>query len=141
MDTVFECSGDPACLDQAIAVLAPGGTLVLVGIPSDDRVSLDIHPMRRKELRLLNVRRQCGCVAPVIEMMRTGRIDPRPLLTHRFSLSQIADAFELVAGYRDGVVKAVVDLSVEAIFDHWRRRFAGRKFSSSVPLIREDRNR
>ena len=50
VDAVIECSGDPACLDQAVAVLAPGGALVLVAIPSADRVSLDIHTMRRKEL-------------------------------------------------------------------------------------------
>jgi L-iditol 2-dehydrogenase len=111
VDVAFECSGDPACLDQAVAALKPGGTLVLAGIPSSDRVSFDIHAMRRKELRLVNVRRQCDCVGPVIEMIGTGRIDARPLLTHRFPLARIAEAFELVAGYGDGVVKAVIDLS------------------------------
>ena len=30
---------------------------------------------------------------------------------------------------------------IAAMFDRWQRRFAGRKFSSSVRLIREDRNR
>ncbi len=110
VDAAFECSGDPACLDQAAAVLAPGGTLALAGIPSSDRVSFDVHAMRRKELRLVNVRRQCGCVGPVIEMIRAGRVDARPLLTHRFPLERIGEAFELVAGYRDGVVKAVIDL-------------------------------
>jgi hypothetical protein len=30
---------------------------------------------------------------------------------------------------------------IAAMFDHWQKRFAGRKFSSSVRLIREDRNR
>ena len=111
VDAVFECSGDPACLGQAVAVLKPGGTLVLAGIPAVDRVSFDVHAMRRKELRLLNVRRQCGCVGPVIEMVCAGRIDPRPLLTHRFSLPRIAEAFELVASHGDGVVKAVIELS------------------------------
>jgi L-iditol 2-dehydrogenase len=110
VDVVFECSGDPACLNQAVAMLAPGGTLVLVAIPSADRVSLDPHAMRRKELKLANIRRQCGCVAPMIELIRTGRIDARPLLTHHFPLSKIADAFDLVAGYRDGVVKTMLDL-------------------------------
>ena len=70
------------------------------------------HPRRaRKELRLLNVRRQRGCVAAAIELIRSGRIDARPLLTHGFPLERIGEAFELVAGYRDGVVKAVIDLS------------------------------
>ena len=111
VDVAFECSGDPACLEQAVAVLAPGGTVAVAGIPASDRVSFDIHALRRRELRLVNVRRQCGCVGPVIEMIHAGRIDARPLLTHRFPLERIGEAFELVAGYDDGVVKAVIDLS------------------------------
>ncbi len=111
LDVVFECSGDPLCVDEGQKLLAPGGTLVLVGIPPTDRVIFDIHRMRRKELTFKNVRRQRGCVAPVIEMIAAGQIDPRPLLTHRFPLDRIAEAFDLVAGYCDGVVKAVIDLS------------------------------
>ena len=111
MDLVFECSGDPLCVDEAQKLLAPGGTLVLVGIPPTDRVIFDIHRMRRKELTFKNVRRQRGCVAPVIEMIAAGRIDPKPLLTHRFPLEKIGEAFDLVATYRDGVVKAVIEIS------------------------------
>jgi threonine dehydrogenase-like Zn-dependent dehydrogenase len=67
--------------------------------------------MRRKELTFKNVRRQRGCVAPVVEMIATGRIDPKPLLTHRFPLARIAEAFALVDTYGDGVIKALIDLS------------------------------
>jgi L-iditol 2-dehydrogenase len=111
LDVVFECSGDPLCVDEGQKLLAPGGMLVLIGIPPTDRVIFDIHRMRRKELTFKNVRRQRNCVAPVIEMIAAGQLDPRPLLTHRFPLDRIAEAFDLVAGYRDGVVKAVIDLS------------------------------
>jgi threonine dehydrogenase-like Zn-dependent dehydrogenase len=70
-----------------------------------------IHRMRRKELMFKSVRRQRGCVAPVIEMMAAGRIDPRPMLTHRFPLARIREAFDLVARYGDGVIKALVELT------------------------------
>ena len=111
LDTVFECSGDPACIDQALDLLGPGGRLVLVGIPPTVRVEFDIHRMRRKELTFINVRRQNECVAPVIERLADGRIQADAMITHRFSFEQIGDAFELVAGYRDGVVKAMLDLN------------------------------
>jgi L-iditol 2-dehydrogenase len=111
LDLVFECSGDPRCIDQAQELLAPGGMLVLVGIPPGEQVSFDIHRMRRKELTFKNVRRQRGCMAPIIQMMAEGRIDPRPMLTHRFPLEKISDAFELVAAYRDGVIKAVIEMT------------------------------
>ena len=111
LDLVFECTGDPACIDQGQRLLTPGGTLVLVGIPSTSQVQFDSHVMRRMELTFKNVRRQKGCVAPVIRMIEQGLIETGPLLTHRFPLAQIQDAFELVADYRDGVIKAIVDLS------------------------------
>jgi L-iditol 2-dehydrogenase len=111
LDLVFECSGDPACIDQAQQLLTPGGTLILVGIPPAVQASFDIHLMRTKELTFKNVRRQKGCVAPVIRLIGKGQIDLNPLLTHRFPLAQIREAFELVAGYRDGVIKAVIDVS------------------------------
>lgn len=111
LDRVFECSGDPQCIDQAQRMLTPGGTLVLVGIPHTEQVSFDIHTMRRRELTFKNVRRQKECVGPVIRMIDEGLIDPTPMLTHRFPLERITEAFELVAEYRDGVIKAVVDVS------------------------------
>ncbi len=112
LDLVFECSGDPACVEQGQSLLRPGGALMLVGIPSVDDVAFDPHRMRRFELRFQAVRRQNECVAPVIRLIAERRLDPAPLLTHRFPLREISAAFELVAGYRDGVIKAVVDVSV-----------------------------
>jgi L-iditol 2-dehydrogenase len=111
LDLVFECSGDPACIDQAQELLTPGGTLVMVGIPEDLSVRFDVHAMRVKELTFKNVRRQKGCLAPIIRLVAERQIDTRPLLTHRFSLSEVREAFELVAGYRAGVIKALIDLS------------------------------
>ncbi len=111
LDVVFECSGDPACIAQGIRLLTPGGTLVLVGIPPTTEVSFDIHTTRTKELAFRNVRRQNGCIEPVIRMIADGKIDTGPLITHDFPLSRVRDAFELVAGYGDGVIKALIDVS------------------------------
>ena len=111
LDFVLECSGDPECIDQGQQLLGPGGTLLLVGIPPEDRVSFDPHRMRRMELTMKSVRRQKDCVAPAIGLVSERRIDLRPLVTHHFPLERIHDAFELVAGYRDGVIKAILHLT------------------------------
>ncbi len=113
LDLVFECSGDPACLEQAQSLLRPGGAVMLVGIPPVDALTFDPHGMRRFELRFQAVRRQNACVVPVIDWIAQRQLDPAPLLTHRFPLSEVAAAFELVAGYRDGVIKAVIEVSGE----------------------------
>ncbi len=111
LDLVFECSGDPACLEQGQSLLRPGGGLMLVGIPPVDAVAFDPHRMRRSELRFQAVRRQNACLLPVVRLIAERRLDPSPLLTHHFPLGEISAAFELVAGYRDGVIKAAVDVS------------------------------
>ena len=111
IDVVLECSGDPACLGQALELAAPGGTLAMVGIPPVPEVSFDVDTMRHKELAIRNVRRQTGCVTRALNLLSGGSFDTSAMLTHRFALEEITEAFELVAGYRDGVIKAVIDIS------------------------------
>ncbi len=110
LDVVFECCGQQTALDQAMKLCKPMGRLVIVGIPETDQSSFPIHYARRKGLTFINVRRQNECVDPVIELIRTGRIKPDFMITHRFSLDQAAKAFELLADYRDGIIKAIVDI-------------------------------
>lgn len=110
LNVVFECSGDPRTLDSAMALLKPGGTLVIVGIPVQQRIDFDVHVMRRKELTFKNVRRQRGCVGPVLEMIADGRLNPDEMLTHRFAPAEAGQAFELVANYGDGVIKALIEM-------------------------------
>lgn len=107
-EAVIECCGEQQALDQAVDLLEPGGRLYIVGIPSVDRISFSIDMLRRKELTIHNVRRQNECLEPTLDWMEKREIDLSPMVTHRFSFEQTPEAFELVAGYRDGVVKAMV---------------------------------
>lgn len=109
LDVVFECCGEQAALDQGIALLKPGGRLVVVGIPRTERVSFQVDVARRREVSVINVRRQAHCVQPTLDMMNSGRLDGDFMLTHRFPFARTAEAFDLVAGLRDGVIKAMIE--------------------------------
>ena len=111
MDVVFECAGKGETIDQAVRMLAPGGKLVLVGIPADDRISIDFNDLRRKELSVRCVRRQNECIAPAIEMLQRNEVQLDPLVTHHFSLMQSQQAYDMAADYRDGVIKAMIHLA------------------------------
>lgn len=108
LDAVFECCGDPAALDQAVDLLKPGGSLLIIGIPAEERVSFDIHQLRRKEIAIHNVRRQRYCFPEAIELIKRKTVDVRFMATHTFDLAEAPRAFELAADYRDGVIKAVI---------------------------------
>jgi L-iditol 2-dehydrogenase len=108
LDSVYECCGDPSAFSQAVDLLKLGGRLLIIGIPAGDRISFDIHSLRRKELSLQNVRRQRFCIREAIDLIKNKQVDVRFMATHRFALEDARQAFELAAGYRDGVIRAIV---------------------------------
>ncbi|MHC4573641.1 MAG: alcohol dehydrogenase catalytic domain-containing protein [Planctomycetota bacterium] len=110
MDAVFECAGKQETIDQAVDLLKPGGRLMLIGIPRVERISLVIEKTRRKEIAIFNVRRQNKCTQAAIDLVARGKVIVDFMATHRFRLEQAQEAFDMVAGYRDGVVKALIEL-------------------------------
>ena len=114
VDLVFECAGKQETIDQGVALLKPGGTLLIVGIPETDQISFPIHTLRRKELTIQNVRRQNECISPALNMVASGTINVDLLVTHHFTLDETKAAFDLVSNYRDGVVKAMIHVSTNS---------------------------
>ena len=107
-DAVFECCGKQEALDQAIEILKPGGTLLIVGIPGEDRISFDISKLRREEITIQNVRRQNKSVQPVIDLISSKKLYPEFMITHRFLFERTSEAFDIVSNYKDGVIKALI---------------------------------
>ncbi len=115
LDAVFECCGKQEAVDQAIDLLKPGGKLLMVGIPDEERISMQIDLARRKEIDFQNVRRQNAAVEEALQLLESRRVDLDSLVTHRFPLERTAEAFDLVADYRDGVIKAMIDVDPGAV--------------------------
>ena len=44
----------------------------------------------------------------LMDVIASGRIDTRPLVTHRYKLEEIEEAYELFANQRDGVLKVAI---------------------------------
>jgi L-iditol 2-dehydrogenase len=111
LDAVFECCGKQEAVDQAVDLMKPGGKLMMVGIPAEDRVSMAIDVARRKEICFQNVRRQNDCVQSALDLLESRRVNLDFMVTHRFPLERAAEAFDVVAGYKDGVIKAIIELT------------------------------
>ncbi len=109
LDVVYECCGQQEAVDQAIDLLKPGGKLMIIGIPETDTWKFSVDKLRHKEITIVNVRRQNECVQPVLDLIETGQTNVSEMVTHRFSFSDTKKAFDLVAGYSDGVMKAMID--------------------------------
>jgi L-iditol 2-dehydrogenase len=110
LDVAFEASGEQDAVTNAVKILKPGGKLVLVGIPPSAEYTFNMDLMRRKELTVINVRRQNHCVEEAIDLIVSGKIDIEKMVTHHFSLEDTPVAFEIVEGYRDRAIKAMINL-------------------------------
>ena len=108
LDAVFECCGQQDALDQAIQLLKPGGKLIIVGIPDFSMFAFPVDDLRRKEITIRNVRRQNGCDKEAVRLIADGSVAVDHWITHHFSFDRTKAAFDLVAGYKDGVMKAMI---------------------------------
>ena len=84
---------------------------MLIGIPpSMKNWSLNVDLSRRKEICIQNVRRQNHCVRTALDMIGDRHLDVSKMVTHRFKFKDTKKAFDLVSGYKDGVVKAMIEI-------------------------------
>lgn len=111
LDIVYECCGKQDAINQAVTLLKPGGKLMLIGIPEEDEIAIPIAEVRRKEICIQNVRRQNESIHDTLDILNSGKYNVGRWATHRFKLSESKKAFDLVAGYKDGVIKAMIDIS------------------------------
>jgi L-iditol 2-dehydrogenase len=94
VDIAFEAAGEDAALADAIDAVAPGGRVVVVGIPDGDRTSFVASAARRKELTLLLCRRMRPEDLPrAIRLVGAGDVALAPLVGERHSLGDWEDAF------------------------------------------------
>jgi L-iditol 2-dehydrogenase len=111
VDVAFEAAGAAATPQQAAAVARIGGKVIVAGIPSDDTMVMNASTIRHRGLTIKIVRRMKHTYPRAIRLVQTGMVDVKPLATHLLPLERIDEAFQLVAGYRDGVLRAVVQIS------------------------------
>jgi len=111
VDVAIEALGTQGTFESALRVLRPGGTLSSLGVYSgdlvipadafaaglgDNKIVTSLCPGGKDRMRRL------------MSVIQSDRVDLRGLVTHRFKLDQIEDAYELFANQRDGVLKVAI---------------------------------
>jgi len=110
-DVAIEALGTQQTFESALRCLRPGGTLSSLGVYSgklqvpydafaaglgDHRIVTTLCPGGKERMRRL------------LEVVRHGRVDLTPLLTHSFPLARIREAYDLFGERRDGVLKVAI---------------------------------
>jgi L-iditol 2-dehydrogenase len=110
VDVAIEAAWGADSVGQACELTRLGGCVVLVGIPSDDRLTLKHSTARRKGLTILLCRRMKHVYPRAIDLTQRGVVNLSGLVSHRFPLARAAEAFALNAAYRGQVVKTIIDV-------------------------------
>ena len=94
-DVLFECSGVAAALVAAIPAMRPKGIVVQLGLGGE--MTLPVQAMTTKELSMKGSFRFHAEFPLAVDMMRAGRLNVVPLVTHEIQLAKALDAFALAS--------------------------------------------
>lgn len=110
VDVVFEVAGEADSYQLAATLAKPGGTVVIVGIPTyQEYIPIQAITARRAGLTLAFVRRFNPEDFPrAVEMIAGGEVEVASLITHCFPLGEITPAFEMLHTYSDEVIKTII---------------------------------
>jgi threonine dehydrogenase-like Zn-dependent dehydrogenase len=111
VDVAIEALGRQETFEAALRVLRPGGTLSSLGVYSTDlRIPLDAFTAGLGDHKIVTTLCPGGKerMRRLMATIASGRLDARPLVTHRFTLDQIEAAYELFSNQRDGVLKVAI---------------------------------
>jgi L-gulonate 5-dehydrogenase len=104
---VVDATGVPGLIRTAFDLVAPSGTIVVVGI-SDQEVAIPVIEFTRKEVTVLGSRNNAGIFADAVELVRRHRDTVRSLVSHTFPLAEIGAALPYAAAHPGEVEKAVI---------------------------------
>ena len=111
VDVAIEALGTQATFEACLRVLRPGGTLSSLGVYSSDlRIPLDAFAAGIGDHRIITTLCPGGKerMRRLMAAVASGRADLRAFVTHRFTLDQIEDAYDLFSNQRDGVLKVAI---------------------------------
>jgi alcohol dehydrogenase len=110
VDTAIEAVGVPASFITCEDIVAPGGIIANVGVHG---VKVDLHLERLWDRNISITMRLVDTVTTpmLLKTVQSRKIDPKKLITHRFKLDKILDAYETFgAAAKTGALKVIIEM-------------------------------
>jgi 2-desacetyl-2-hydroxyethyl bacteriochlorophyllide A dehydrogenase len=109
-DIVIETSGFPTSSAMVLDLVRKEGKVAHIGW-ANDLPPLPVIPIMAKTLTIFGIGGNGGRgqYERSLELVRSGRVDLKPMVTHRFSLDDVAEAFETAASKAGGSIKVIVE--------------------------------
>jgi 2-desacetyl-2-hydroxyethyl bacteriochlorophyllide A dehydrogenase len=112
-DVVVEAAGTPTSLARSIELVAPGGTIVVLGVYMGP-VELDWMPLFHREARVIPSLGYCRHddgreMEDAAAMIAEEPEIARALITHRFPIEDAAEAFRVAGDKTSGAIRVVIE--------------------------------
>lgn len=107
-DIVIEASGHPSALQQALASLAPGGRLVVLGLFGQPQLPVDIDRIVVSDQTLTGSLGSPGVWRTMLSLLGRGRLKPSALVTGRYALAEAPAAYVALAANAPGTGKLLI---------------------------------
>lgn len=108
-DVVFETAGNSITTSNTVTLVSRGGTIVLVGLPSKDENTLNTNLLNSKEGVIKTVFRYANMYPRALQLVSSGKIQLKPLITKYFDFDQLPEAFDYVVKNNDKVIKVMIN--------------------------------
>ncbi len=109
VDVIFEASGNESAIANIFDPLCPGGTVVFIGMPVQP-VPVDIVAAQAKEAVIKTIFRYAHVYQRAINLMSSGKIDVKQLITDTYKFKDGVAAFEYAANPRPTSVKIIIEM-------------------------------
>lgn len=110
VDTAIEAVGLPATFELCEQLVAPGGTIANIGVHGI-KVDLNLQTLWDRNISITTRLVDTVSTPMLLNSLRAHKIDPKLLITHRFKLSQIMDAYETFGhAAATGALKVVIEV-------------------------------
>ncbi len=112
-DRVIEATGKQGPLDLAAELTRERGRLVIAGYHQEGPRQVNLQLWNWRGIDVINAHERDPQIyiqgmTDAVEAVTSGRLDPTPLYTHRFSLERLGDALDATRDRPDGFIKALV---------------------------------
>lgn len=111
VDVAIEALGTQNTFESALKSLRPGGKLSSLGVYSNDlKIPLGAYAAGLGDIDIVSGLCPGGKerMRRLMQVLASGRLDLKPLVTHYYKLDQIEEAYDLFANQRDGVMKIAI---------------------------------
>ena len=106
-NVVIDAVGMPATVELSIDLVSPAGYVVVLGF--DERPSaIPQLPITKKEITIVGSRLQTNQFGKVVDLLNSGELRSDGLITHKFALDDVQEAFNYVENNPDKVRKALI---------------------------------